>query len=238
MKRCPQCNGTYTDDDLNYCLLDGTALTIASEQITEEQTIVMQRSPAPKKGKFLLWLGLSGLVILVGGGVIAGLLIYKYIGQGESVRGERQNGVNLPTSPRLQTTPRVAPTPTSVNSSPVEESSPTIEGSKPTPNKDDAEDITPIAWDTTPGTFKGEDGKTLTFRCPKGGTAQAIWGSDVYTDYSSICTAAVHAGLIKLADGGKVTVEYRPGRSTYGSTVRNGIKSNTAGEYARSFVVR
>ena len=235
MKRCPQCNNSYTDDHLNYCLADGTALTIGGEQITEEQTIVMQRSPAPKKGKFLLWLALSGLVILVGGGVIAGLLIYKYSGQGESVRGERQNGL---TSPTLQTTPRVTPTPTSANSSPVEESSPKIEGSKPTPNKQDSGDITPIGWDTTAGGFKGEDGRTYMFLCPKGGAAQGIYGSDVYADYSSICTAAVHVGLISLADGGKVTVEYRAGRSIYGSTVRNGIKSNTSGEWPRSFVVR
>ena len=108
MKRCPQCNNSYTDDHLNYCLADGTALTMESEQITvertDEKTIVMQSPPAPKKGKFLLWIALAGLVILIGGGVIAGLLIYKYSGQGESVKGERQNGVNLPTSPTLQTT--------------------------------------------------------------------------------------------------------------------------------------
>ena len=238
MKRCPQCNQTFNDDNLNYCLLDGTRLTIESEEKTEEQTIVMQGSPAPKKGKFLLWLGLTVLIILVGSGVIAGLLIYKYSGQGESVRGEKQNGVNPPTSPTLHTTPRVTPIPTSADNSPIEESSPKTEGSKPTPNNKDSGDITPIGWDTTAGGFKGEDGRTYMFLCPKGGAAQGIYGSDVYADYSSICTAAVHAGLISLADGGKVTVEYRAGRSIYGSTVRNGIKSNTSGEWPRSFVVR
>ena len=232
MKRCPQCNQTYTDDDLNYCLSDGTPLTIESEQITEEQTIAMQRPPARKKGKLMLWLGLTGLVLLVGGGVIVGLLIGRFSGQGESVRGERQNGANPPPSPALQPTSRVTPTPSSPNSSPVEESSPKNEGLKPTPNKEDTEDITPIAWDTTAAGFKGEDGQTYTFQCPKGGTAQAIYGSDVYTDYSSICTAAVHAGLISLADGGKVTIEYRPGRSIYGSTVRNGVVSTRRGTAA------
>lgn len=141
MKRCPQCNNSYTDDHLNYCLADGTRLTIESEQITvertDEKTIVKQTSPSPKKGKFLLWLGLSGLAIFVGSGVIAGLLIYKYSGQGESSSGDRQKGVNLSPSPTLQTTPRVTPTTTLANSSPVEESSPKIEGSKPTPNKQD-----------------------------------------------------------------------------------------------------
>ena len=233
MKRCSQCNQTYTDDGLNYCLSDGTPLTIDNE----EKTIVMQKAPTRKKSKFLLWLGLIGFLILLGSGVIVGLLIYHYSGQGESLRGERQNGVNLPPSPTLTPTLTVTP-PTSAMSSPVEESSPKNEGLKPAPNKEDTEDITPIAWDTTAAGFKGDDGQTYTFRCPKEGTAQLIYGSDAYTDFSSICTAAVHAGLFSLADGGKVTIEYRPGRSIYGSTIRNGITSSTSGESARSFVVR
>ena len=123
-------------------------------------------------------------------------------------------------------------------SSQVEESSPKNDGLKPTPNKEGTEDITPIAWDTTAAGFKVGDGQIDRFRCSKEGTAQLIYGSDVYTDYSSICTAAVHAGLFGLADGGIVTVEYGPGRSMYGNTVRHGIKSNPSGEYPRSFVVR
>ena len=38
-----------------------------------------------------------------------------------------------------------------------------------------------------------------------------IYGTDVYTDDSSVCTAAVHDGKITIADGGTVTVEIRPG---------------------------
>lgn len=99
-------------------------------------------------------------------------------------------------------------------------------------------EITPIAWDTSAATFKGEKGQTYTFRCPAEGTAQTIYGSDIYTDDSSICTAAVHVGLITLERGGTVTIEIRHGRSTYGSTTRHGIKSNNWGEYGRSFLIR
>lgn len=232
MKRCLKCNQTYTDENLNYCLSDGTALTIESEQ----QTVVIQKSQMPKKSGLLLWLGLFGLIVLVGIGVIGGLLIYKYSNRGESVRGERQNGANLSPSPTLKSTPRVTPT-TAINSS-VTESSPKNEEVKPSPTIEDTEEITPIAWDTTPSGFKGEVGQTYKFECPADGTVSSIWGSDVYTADSSICTVAVHAGLINLAGGGIVTVEYRPGRPTYGSTVRNGITSKTYGEYPRSFVVR
>lgn len=236
MKRCSQCNQTYADDDLKFCLSDGTPLTIESE----EKTIVMQKSPARKKSKVLLWLGLGliGFIILVGGGVIASLLIFSYSRQSESLRAERQNGVSLSPSPALTPALTVIPAPSPAMSSPVEESSPTNEGLKPTPNKEETEDITPIAWDTTAAGFKVEVGQIDRFRCPKEGTAQLVYGSDVYTQYSSICTAAVHAGLFSLADGGIVTIEYGPGRSIYGSTVRHGIKSHPSGEYPRSFVVR
>jgi len=76
------------------------------------------------------------------------------------------------------------------------------------------------------------------FECPPEGTRSAVWGSDVYTADSSICTAAVHAGKITLEKGGQVTIEFRPGRSTYGATTRNGVTSYNFGEYPRSFVFK
>lgn len=109
---------------------------------------------------------------------------------------------------------------------------------RPTSDGGDSSDITPIEWDTSAGGFKGEEGQTYKFRCPAEGSAKSIYGNDVYTDDSSICTAAVHAGVISLERGGLVTIEFRPGRSTYGSTTRHGIKSDNYGEWARSFVIR
>ena len=40
MKRCSQCNQAFTDDDLNFCLSDGTPLRIDNEA----KTIVMQET--------------------------------------------------------------------------------------------------------------------------------------------------------------------------------------------------
>ena len=34
-------------------------------------------------------------------------------------------------------------------------------------------------------------GATFVFHCPAGGSAGTVWGSDVYTADSSVCTAAV-----------------------------------------------
>ena len=62
--------------------------------------------------------------------------------------------------------------------------------------------------------------------CSAQSTADAvIWGTDVYTDDSALCRAALHAGVI-TAQGGQVTVNRTEGRGLYVGTVRNGVKSN------------
>ncbi|MEO8073599.1 MAG: LCCL domain-containing protein [Acidobacteriota bacterium] len=237
MKQCSKCNRTY-DDSQAFCLMDGTPLTVEVEQET-----VARQSPAPKKkSRFLLWLGLVGLVILIGA-VAAAFVAYSFFKTDETARTKRQTNVSVPktsTSPSITpSTPEVTMTPDiTPESSPTAESSPKTELQKPTPNTDDADEITPIQWNTSAVSFKNDDGRTYKFRCPPNGTAGSIWGSDIYTADSSICTAAVHTGLFSLADGGVVTIEFRPGRQTYGSTERNGITSNTYGEYQHSFVVR
>jgi hypothetical protein len=210
---------------------------------SEEKTVVIQ-SPTRKKSKIPLVLGLLCLLVLAGSGLTAWLLFNNYSRQTKNVRDNRKADVNVKSSSGLPTIPKPASTANSlvVESSPKEDDSKKTSDDENSANGDsangDSEDVTPIAWDTTPSAFKGEEGQIYTFRCPEMGSAQTIYGSDIYTDYSSICTAAVHAGLISLARGGVVTIEFRPGRSIYGSTTRHGIKSNTAGEYRRSFGVR
>jgi len=67
--------------------------------------------------------------------------------------------------------------------------------------------------------------------------AGAVWGTDVYTDDSSVCTSAVHAGLITLASGGSVTIEMRPGQTSYEGSTRNGIISSPYGSWGGSYVL-
>ena len=62
--------------------------------------------------------------------------------------------------------------------------------------------------------------------CPSGGAMTfQIWGSDVYQEESSICIAAVHAGLITRANGGNVFVTADNGKNNYPDVDRNGVKS-------------
>src|SRR5262245_33394804 len=60
----------------------------------------------------------------------------------------------------------------------------------------------PTSWDQNASLLKSAEGETRTFVCSPGGTAHTVWGSDIYTADSSICTAGVHAGLITLEKGG------------------------------------
>jgi molecular chaperone DnaK len=85
--------------------------------------------------------------------------------------------------------------------------------------------------------FRGRNGQRVRFECPAGGTPGAgVWGTDVYTDDSSVCTAAVHAGLITFESGGPVTIEMRPDAGAYQGSSRNGVESSDFGSYYGSFV--
>ena len=56
-------------------------------------------------------------------------------------------------------------------------------------------------WRTTAAEHRGQNGKRFTLECTPNGKAVSIWGVETYTDDSSICTAAVHVGLIALNTG-------------------------------------
>jgi hypothetical protein len=91
-----------------------------------------------------------------------------------------------------------------------------------------------IAWSDTAQSFGDEDRKLV--RCPPGGMAGAVSGTDLYTDDSSICSAGVHAGLIALETGGVVTVEMRPGQMAFAGSTRYGLTSSRKGVWPRSFM--
>lgn len=101
----------------------------------------------------------------------------------------------------------------------------------------EAEDQTPVLWNTSASMVPFETGKTYKFKCPASGKLSAVWGTDIYTLDSSICNAAVHADKLTMESGGSVTIELRPGESSYKGTTRNGIKTNDYAKYGSSFVV-
>jgi hypothetical protein len=230
MKACPKCGQVFNDDNLSFCLLDGERLVAGVSEptlvIPPNSTVSATPQSPGKRRRTFLWVAVALLILVVGGVILTTVAFISYrIG---NERG-RSNIVVATNS---------TPTPVSKTSAtPLTTSTPSPQTTSSSPESADDE-VTPIAWNTSAGQLKPDVGLTYKFECPKDGTAIAIWGSDIYTADSSICTAAVHAGKITLEEGGQVTIEMRPGRSIYGSTTRNGVTSNTYGEYPHSFVVR
>ena len=56
-----------------------------------------------------------------------------------------------------------------------------------------------------------------------GSTSGAVWGTDVYTDDSSVARAAVHAGVLAVGETKAVTVTILPGQASYAASTRNGV---------------
>jgi hypothetical protein len=238
MKVCPKCGQSFNDDNLRYCLLDGEPLADRTSEPTiampTEASVVTAVSPR-RKGKRspVIWIAAGVVILSIGTVLLVLAVIFSYRMGREAAIVERNQNANVAAAPR--TTPRTT-TPTPSNASPEATPSASTPANSETDSASD--EITPIAWTTAASGFKQDAGLTYKFHCPEKGTAATIWGSDVYTADSSICTAAVHAGVITLENGGDVTIEFKPGRSIYGSTTRNGIASSTYGEYPHSFVVR
>ena len=101
-------------------------------------------------------------------------------------------------------------------------------------------DISVHCWEADARAFDGQNGVHAVYVCPSHGNSYSgifgVWGTDVYSDNSSVCTAAVHAGKITPTDGGIVTIEIRPGEAVYQGSTRNGITSGGAGSRTNSFV--
>lgn len=91
-------------------------------------------------------------------------------------------------------------------------------------------------WTANAISYRGNNGRHYSYTCPPNGREGLVWGTDVYTDDSSVCTAAVHAGLISVANGGRVVIEIRPGQSSYLGSDRNGIRTSAMGSFRGSFV--
>lgn len=91
------------------------------------------------------------------------------------------------------------------------------------------------SWRADATKYRGANGGAFTFDCPPGGSLNPVWGTDTYTDDSSVCTAAVHAGVISFEEGGIVVVRIGPGHSAYVGTTRNGVRTSGQQQWDGSF---
>ncbi|CAH2249364.1 vitrin isoform X1 [Pelobates cultripes] len=75
-------------------------------------------------------------------------------------------------------------------------------------------------------------------KCPPGcdGGKHRVYGTDIYASFSSICSAAIHSGIIDN-NGGKILVRKVAGQSGYKGSFSNGIRSLSLPRWKESFVV-
>lgn len=90
-----------------------------------------------------------------------------------------------------------------------------------------------------PGTlsgYQGQVGKTLLFQVT-GTTTGTVWGTGVYTDDSTLASAAVHAGVLRKGQKGIVKVTILAGQAAYQGSNSNGVNSHNYGNWSGSYRV-
>jgi hypothetical protein len=92
-------------------------------------------------------------------------------------------------------------------------------------------------WSLNATAYDGQNATRYAYWCPPGGAFRTVWGTDLYTHDSSVCTAGVHAGAISQATGGFVVIEMRPGADSYTGSDRNGVTTQDYGQWGTSYVI-
>ena len=96
-----------------------------------------------------------------------------------------------------------------------------------------------IDWNTSPLSLglRGKNYTKFSFICPTMDyLGHRLYGTDIYTDDSCICTAGVHTGAISTS-GGNLTIEILPAQNSFNSSSRNGANSSNWGDWPGSFRV-
>ncbi|MHA6324289.1 LCCL domain-containing protein [Roseivivax sp. CAU 1753] len=85
-----------------------------------------------------------------------------------------------------------------------------------------------------PATMRSQGAVLSCFCAPHATTFGAVWGTGEYTDDSSVCRAARHAGAVSDR-GGMVRVARTPGRASYTASQSNGVSTHGYGVWGGSF---
>lgn len=95
-------------------------------------------------------------------------------------------------------------------------------------------------WDDASWTWTAQDqrnrfGLDFAFVCPPNGEVRKIFGTGHYMTNSSVCTAAVHAGLISVKRGGHVIFRIGGHKNSFKASYSNDIKSRSYRDYGSHF---
>ena len=131
-----------------------------------------------------------------------------------------------PTPRRTTTAPRASPTATGAGAS---------SSSAPPPTARTSASAAPTGA-RAPSTSAARTARSSSTAAPRRASIEDVYGTDLYTDDTSVCSAAVHAGLITVATGGDVTIEIRPGAASYTGSTRHGVTSQDYDSWSGSYV--
>src|SRR3954470_3259112 len=92
-------------------------------------------------------------------------------------------------------------------------------------------------WTADASQFRGQNGVQFSYDCPSFGTEETVIGSGPYDDISSVCTAAVHDGLITVGAGGTVTITIGADAGSSTGSTQNGVTSQSGGADLGSFTI-
>lgn len=128
MKECPRCRTRYTDDTLQYCLQDGTPLTIVPTVDEETETVVASRHaaeptvgspspgtyipPAPRRSRMglIVFLTILATVVIFAIGGLAAWLLLRSDGRTDRASSNTRNQVSTANATPSQT-PTTLPSP-------------------------------------------------------------------------------------------------------------------------------
>eukprot|EP00759_Apiculatamorpha_spiralis_P004886 PhF_6_TR12944/c1_g2_i2/m.20429 len=94
-----------------------------------------------------------------------------------------------------------------------------------------------VSISCTTSTYDYYGSSITSFICPANCASVygSIWGTTIYSHDSSVCRAAIHAGVLNNALGGVVSLSWLPGQSSYDSTTANGITTSSWGAWYASY---
>lgn len=87
-----------------------------------------------------------------------------------------------------------------------------------------------------PGDMRGTRAP-IKCHCPASAlTGGTVWGTDIYTEDSAMCRAALHAGVIS-PEGGNITAVPIAGQQQYLGSQKNGVTSQDYGAWGASYIL-
>ena len=84
--------------------------------------------------------------------------------------------------------------------------------------------------------YRSQKGSIFYFQV-MGANSGALYGTDIYTDDSSIACASVHAGLLAVGQIGVIQLTIVEGKSVYTGSTRNGVKSSDSSIWGGSYTL-